>query len=94
LLLGQDAVGARNGLEAERWFEAVLGVAAGTDRGWRAQIGIGDARMLQGDALGAAVAYQAVVGSGAVSDSLRLVAVGKLNGLGAASPEPPSDGAG
>jgi hypothetical protein len=92
LLLGQDAVGVNNGAEAERWFEVVLGSAAGTERGWRAQLGIGDARMLQGDALGAAVAYQAVVSAGTVPDSLRAAAISKLNGLGAASPGPSPDG--
>ncbi len=92
LLLGQDALSVQNGRAAERWFDLVLEFEAATLRGIRAQIGLGDARVLMGDALGAAVAYQAVLAASGVSDSLREVAVTKLNGLGAASTEPPADG--
>lgn len=92
LLLGQDALSVRNGRVAEQWFDLVLGFEAETPRGIRAQIGLGDARMLLGDVLGAAVAYQAVLAASGVSDSLRDVALTKLNGLGAASTEPPADG--
>ncbi len=92
LLLGQDALSVENGPLAERWFDLVLGFEAATLRGIRAQIGLGDARVLRGDALGAAVAYQAVLAASGVSDSLREVAVTKLNGLGAAPTEPPADG--
>ena len=92
LLLGQDALSVRNGRAAERWFDLVVGFETETPRAIRAQIGLGDARVLLGDALGAAVAYQAVLAASGVSDSLRVVAVTKLNGLGAASTEPPADG--
>jgi hypothetical protein len=91
LLLGQDALVGRDGSTAERWFETVLGIETETARAWSAQIGVGDARMLQGDALGAAVAYQAVVSSAGVADSLRGVAAAKLNGLGTATPTPPAE---
>lgn len=90
--LGQDALSMQNGRSAERWFDLVLGFETETARGIRAQIGLGDARVLLGDALGAAVAYQAVLAASGVSDSLRDVAVTKLNGLGAASKDPPADG--
>lgn len=90
LLLGNDALAGQDGVAAERWFETVLAVAAGAPRGWTASIGLGDARLLRGDALGAAVAYQAVVSAAAVSDSLRQVALTKLNGLGAATVQPPA----
>ena len=92
LLLGHDALSVQNGRAAERWFDLVLGFETETTRGIRARIGLGDARVLVGDALGAAVAYQAVLAASGVSDSLREVAVTKLNGLGAASTEPPADG--
>lgn len=92
LVLGHDALSVQNGRAAERWFDLVLGFETETTRGLRAQIGLGDARVLLGDALGAAVAYQAVLAASGVSDSLRDVAVTKLNGLGAASTEPPADG--
>lgn len=93
LLLGQDALGVSDGPVAEQWFETVLGFETETPRAWRARIGLGDARILQGDALGAAVAYQAVVAAAGAPDSVRAVATTKLNGLGAASAEPPADGA-
>jgi hypothetical protein len=92
LLLGQDALGVADGPGAEQWFDLVLGYETETARGWRARIGLGDARVLQGDALGAAVAYQTVASAPGVPDSVRAVAVAKLNGLGAASAEPPADG--
>ena len=92
LLLGQDALGVSDGPGAEQWFDLVLGYETETARGWRARIGLGDARVLQGDALGAAVAYQTVASASGVPDSVRAVAVQKLNGLGAASAEPPADG--
>lgn len=92
LLLGQDALGVSDGPGAEQWFDLVLGYETESLRGYRARIGLGDARILQGDALGAAVAYQTVVSAPGVPDSVRAVAVAKLNGLGAASAVPPADG--
>ncbi len=91
LLLGQDALIAGDGFVAERWFDLVVRSQSANARGLVAQIGLGDARVLQGDALGAAVAYQAVLAAPAGSDSLRQVATTKLNSLGAGSP-PPTDG--
>ena len=92
LLLGQDALGTSDGPAAEQWFDLVLGYETETARGWRARIGLGDARLLQGDALGAAVAYQTVASAPGAPDSVRAAAVAKLNGLGAASAAPPADG--
>ena len=88
LQLGLDALAAAQPDGAERWFLVVLGIESGTPRGWRAQIGRGDARLLQGDVMGAAIAFQAVLSSLAVPDSLRELAASKLNGLGMA-PAPP-----
>lgn len=90
LLLGQDALVSGNGTAAERWFEEVVSLGTDTPRGLTASVGLGDARLLKGDALGAAVAYQAVVSAATASDSLRQVAIGKLNGLGAATTQPPA----
>jgi len=92
VLLGQDALTARQAPVAEKWFDLVLGFETGSPIGWRAQIGLGDARVMQGDALGAAVAYQAVLAASGVPDSLRESATAKLNSLGAASTEPPAGG--
>jgi tetratricopeptide (TPR) repeat protein len=88
-LLGQDALAGKQASAAERWFDMVLGIEANSPLGWRAQIGLGDARVQGGDALGAAVAYQAVLAASGVPDSLRSVATEKLNALGAAPAEPP-----
>lgn len=92
LLLGRDALLARDGHQAEQWFEVVLNSEVNAERSWQANLGLGDARLLQGDALGAAVAFQAVVAAPGVPDSLRAAATAKLNGLGAATAEPPADG--
>ncbi|MEZ4589177.1 MAG: hypothetical protein R2909_22620 [Gemmatimonadales bacterium] len=92
LLLGLDALNAKDGATAERWFEAVIAVEPTSERGWRAQIGRGDARLLAGDALGASVAYQTVLGAGAVSDSLKSLASSRLNALGSAQPDQTAGG--
>jgi len=92
LVLGLDALTAKDGASAEHWFDAVIAVEPTTERGWRAQIGRGDARLLAGDALGASVAYQTVLGAGAVSDSLRALASERLNALGSAQPDQPGGG--
>jgi hypothetical protein len=89
LLLGLDALASQRGDAAERWFNAVLAVETSSERAWRAQIGRGDARLLLGDALGASVAYQAVLGAAGVPDSVRALAASRLNSLGQASAEPP-----
>jgi tetratricopeptide (TPR) repeat protein len=86
--LGLDALAAQQAGDAEQWFETTLDIEADTPRGWRAQIGLGDARLMQGDVLGAAIAFQAVLSSAGVPDSLRTVATEKLNQLGAAPAAP------
>jgi tetratricopeptide (TPR) repeat protein len=93
LILGQDALSSRDDTAAESWFALVVQFEPETVRGWRANVGVGDARLLRGDALGAAVAYQAVLSAVGVPDSLREAAAAKLNSLGAAPPPPPTEGA-
>jgi hypothetical protein len=89
LLLGLDALAGQRGEAAERWFDAVLAVESSSQLAWRAQIGRGDARLLLGDALGASVAYQAVLGGAGVPDSVRALAASRLNALAQAPPAPP-----
>lgn len=91
LRLGLDALAREQAEAAERWFEAAIGAAAATPFGWRAQIGLGDARLSQGDVLGAAIAYQTVVSAAGVPDSLAKLAMGKLNGLGGSTPPTPEE---
>lgn len=93
LQLGLDALAAQEGERAEYWFGAVLESEPGSDRGLRAQIGRGDALLLLGDALGASVAYQAVLGARSAPDSLRSMAAGRLNSLATATPGEPSGAA-
>jgi tetratricopeptide (TPR) repeat protein len=86
LRLGLDALAGEQAETAERWFEEAIAAAAASPSGWRAQIGLGDARLNQGDVLGAAIAYQAVMSATGVPDSLTKLAGGKLNALGGAPP--------
>jgi hypothetical protein len=58
---------------------------------WQAMIGRGEARLLQGDLLGAALEWQAVVSSPGVPDSLAKAASDKLNALASADAPPPSE---
>jgi len=91
LLLGLDALAAKRAEMAEEWFEVVTSGAPDTPMAWQARIGRGEARLLQGDLLGAALEWQAVVSSPGVPDSLAKAASIKLNALAAADPPPPSE---
>lgn len=70
---------------AEMWFRSATGMDSTSTFGRSAMLGLGDARMRQGDLIGAALAYQAVFSSGDRSDSLSVVAAAKLNALVSAS---------
>lgn len=89
LRLGLDALDAEQAEAAERWFEAALAGGAATPAGWRAAIGVGDARIRQGDILGGAIAYQNVISATGVPDSLMKMATDRLNALGGATPPQP-----
>ena len=86
LRLGLDALAGKQAEAAERWLQAAVSAAPATPFGWRAAIGLGDARVTQGDVLGAALAYQSVLSAGSVPDSLAKLASEKLNALSAAPP--------
>lgn len=66
---------------AEEWFRNVAGIDSTTPVGRAAMVGLGDARLRQGDLVGAALAYQTVLSSGDRADSLSTVAAAKLNAL-------------
>ena len=73
------------------WPTTSLGIFFKTSAsawGWRASVGLGDARLGQGDLLGAALAWQSVISAAGAPDSLVKLAAHKLNALGAASPNP------
>lgn len=84
--LGLDALASQQPEAAEHWFEEALTAAGASPWGWRASVGLGDARLGQGDVLGAALAYQSVMSAAAAPDSLVKMATLKLNALGSASP--------
>jgi len=88
LRLGLDALGTHQGELAEQWFESAVKAVPASVVGWRAEIGLGDSRLLQGDVLGAALAYQSVLSVHALPDSLRGLARAKLDSLGASSVTP------
>jgi hypothetical protein len=91
LRLGLDALAAEQAEPAERWFETAIAAAAASPSGWRAQIGLGDARLSQGYVLGAAIAFQTVLSATGVPDSLGKMAKDKLNALGGAPTPAPED---
>jgi hypothetical protein len=90
LRLGLDALALNQGEAAERWLASAVEAVPSSPVGWRAEIGLGDARLLQGDVLGAALAYQSVLSARGLPDSLLAVARGKLDSLGSAGPGGPS----
>ena len=92
LRLGLDALSTQQPEAAERWFEEAVTAAGASPPGWRASVGLGDARLAQGDVLGAALAYQSVISAAGVPDSLVRLANGKLNALGSAPPPSPPEG--
>jgi hypothetical protein len=86
LRLGLDALAGDRPEAAERWFESALSAAPDTPSAWRAAIGLGDARMGQGDVLGAALAWQRVLSASSVPDSLHALAAERLGSIGNANP--------
>ena len=84
--LGLDALASQQPEAAERWFEEAVTAAGASPWGWRASVGLGDARLGQGDVLGAALAYQSVISAAAAPDSLIKMATAKLNALATAPP--------
>jgi tetratricopeptide (TPR) repeat protein len=86
LSLGLLALGAGRVDDAATWFIQAVRVDSTTWTGRRALIGLGDARVGQGDILAAAIAFQSVVDTRAgPADSLARMAGERLRALGAAS---------
>jgi hypothetical protein len=86
LQLGGEALAADRVEEAERWYGEAAAVDSLGAVGLRARIGWGDARLRQGDVLGAALIWQAVYSLAGAPDSLARLAGERLNGLAAAGP--------
>jgi tetratricopeptide (TPR) repeat protein len=82
LQLGQEALLVDRPEIANQWFMRVLMVDSTSDRGRRAMVGLGDARMAQGDLLGATIAYQDAMKADP-DDSVSALAGQRLTRLGA-----------
>jgi tetratricopeptide (TPR) repeat protein len=80
--LGLEALTIGQGEVASRWFSRVVALDSASDRGRRALVGLGDARVEQGDLLGATIAYQDAMRPGA-ADSIIAMATERLGRLGA-----------
>ena len=89
LMLGLQAEAAGSHNDAALWFAAAIRVDSNTIVGRRALVGYGDARLRLGDPIAAALAYQAVASDAVQSDSIRQMAVDRLQDLRAS----PSEGA-
>jgi tetratricopeptide (TPR) repeat protein len=85
LRLGLAALSAGRADAAAHWLGQAVQVDSTSWTGRRALIGLGDARVGQGDILGAAIAFQSAVVQGA-PDSLSRVAADRLRRLGAPGP--------
>jgi hypothetical protein len=79
--MGLDAMAGDRAELAEQWFSQASAADSASPVGLRARIGWGDARLRQGDVLGAAIAWQAVITAAGAPDSLVKVAMERLNGL-------------
>lgn len=86
LTLGTQALGANDPFTAERWLTAAARADSTGTAGRRAWVGLGDLRKREGDLLGAAMAYQAVLNVSA-ADSVGRVAKTRLDSIAAAAPD-------
>lgn len=83
LRLGITALDSGEVIEADRWFGRAARVDSEGWTGRRAMLGLGDARLRQGDPIAAAIAWQRAAGTAPAGDSLALLARGRLAALAA-----------
>lgn len=81
LRLGLDAEALNQPEIAERWFRDALGADSLTNLGRQALLGLGNARLNQGDTLQAAVAFRTAIERWGAQDSLGQVASQRLGSL-------------
>jgi len=89
LRLGLDALEADLVPASEDWLITSLVADSTGPIGLRARVALGDARLRQGDVLGAAIWWQSVLSAGTVPDSVRRLAAERLNNLSSGDPQPP-----
>ncbi len=82
LQLGLEALLVKKPDIAGEWFGRVIAIDSTSEAGRRALVGLGDARIVQGDLLGATIAFQDAMKPGA-SDSIVTMASARLARLGA-----------
>jgi len=82
--LGLEALTLEHADVARQWFSRVVALDSASERGRRALIGLGDARVELGDLLGATIAYQDAMRPGA-PDSIVAIATERLGRLGASA---------
>ena len=88
LSLGLTALGAGRVDDAAAWFTQAVRADSTSWTGRRALIGLGDARVGQGDILAAAIAFQSVVDTRTgPADSLARIAEERLRALGRRGPD-------
>jgi tetratricopeptide (TPR) repeat protein len=80
--LGLEALAVERPEVASQWFSRVVALDSSSERGRRALVGLGDARVELGDLLGATIAYQDAMRPGA-ADSVIAMATERLGRLGA-----------
>jgi tetratricopeptide (TPR) repeat protein len=83
LQLGQAAL-AGAPARAEEWFRAAAAADSSSVTGRLALVGIGDARVRQGDLVAGAISYQAAISKSVRPDSVQQLATRKLNALASA----------
>jgi tetratricopeptide (TPR) repeat protein len=83
LRLGITALDSSDVIEADRWFGRAARVDSEGWTGRRALLGLGDARLRQGDPIAAAIAWQRAVGTAPAGDSLAMLARARLAALAA-----------
>jgi tetratricopeptide (TPR) repeat protein len=82
--LGEAALGGGTAATALGWFAEAAQFDSSSVAGRRALVGIGRARAVQGDTVGAALAFQAAVTHSEQDDSIRQAAAAQLQALGRA----------
>ena len=84
LRLGLAALDSNRIIEADRWFGRASRADANGWTGRRALLGLGDARLKQGDPIAAAIAWQRTITTGTPADTLSRLARARLATLGPA----------
>jgi hypothetical protein len=89
LQLGQEALAQKKTDPASSWFLEVVAYDSTSPTGRQALIGLGQTREVEGDVVGAAIAYQRALDADSGADSLDTFARARLAAIGSAEPPTP-----